>query len=394
MDITGGLIALDSYYKAGDARREREYLQARRDAELSLLPDKIEADRSGYVDTTEENRARQTTRPQRTANEGARLGIESADLAARVERQPMETKTARINAEMGLSNAEAEMSNLPSTQETRSNQVRAQALQSKADLDLLPQKIRAATVQGMLSEQGQRDIVVGTLGQLIARQDKAGALRFANSIAGIPDILPGTNGKPLSDIVPVRRGQTIGKDANGQDIQAQGDGYMFVTADGQSFFNPVETIRAAMDKIKTGEYQFIHDNFGNVFAGNKTTGTVTQTHRGDPALRRSANSPADVQSAEWLMANVPKFRSNPELAWDAVRSSKEKTRSSFIMDYVSKNAIPGQDARKIADDAGRIYDELRKTYGSAPSNSGAQGTLGGGGGYDPRINSLIGVPSQ
>jgi hypothetical protein len=58
------------------------------------------------------------------------------------------------------------------------------------------------------------------------------------------------------------------------------------------------------------------------------------------------------------------------------------------MDYVAKNALPGQDSKKLADDAGKLYDELRKSQAPEPSNNPAPGTL------DPRISNLIGIPSQ
>lgn len=382
MNIGLGLQAADAFFKADDARKTREYTQALRDAELSGLPDRTNAERSGYRLRAGQNQAGLDMLPQETENKRSRLTLESGDLAGQKERQPVEQQTKTVQANMGLSNAQNDQANLPKTQAVKNNAVQSQFLQSNADLDLLPDKLEAAAVQGVLSKQGQTDMVVGTLGQLIARQDKEGALRFANNVAKRTKLIPTSNGKNFTDIRPVRGGPN-------------GDGYIFVTEDGQENFVPVQAIKGAMDKLKSGEYQFIHDNYGNVYAGNKATGSVTQTHQGDPNLRRAQHNPADVQSAEWLMKNVPRYANNPELAWDAVRSSKEKTRTSFIMDYVAKNALPGQDTNQLADTAGKVYDALRQNQGptAAPSNSATGGTLGSGT-YDPRINSLIGVPSQ
>ena len=157
MDITGGLIALDSYYKAGDARREREYLQARRDAELSLLPDKIEADRSGYVDTTEENKARSTLRPQRTANQQTQLGLDTNDLASRVKSQPDELNT-------------------------REDAAKIDSMLKKFSADQLPQVIGQMRIQGAIDEATARTTVFLKLDELIRTGDSQSIVNFINGV--------------------------------------------------------------------------------------------------------------------------------------------------------------------------------------------------------------------
>lgn len=377
-----GLRAADAYFKADDDRKEREYVQAKRDAELSMLGDRTEAERTGYRLRRGENTASLETLPGRTANTVKRQTLEGGALDGQIERQPTDLATQRIQGEVGLSNVQNQQTMLPQTQEVANNAVKGQVLQSRGDLAQLPEKIRMAAVQGRLTAQGQAEVVVGTLGQLIARQDKEAALDFANRIAQVSDILPGTNGKTFKDIEPVRGG-------------SQGDGYNFTTTDGTTKFVPVQAIRGAMDKMKSGEYQFIHDGYGNVYAGNKSNGATTRVAEGDPKLRRGQNTPAEVQTMEWLMSKG--VAKDSTAAWEMVRSAREKTRSSFVMDYVAKNAGLGQDTGKLADQAGKIYDELRQGQapgaGAVPSNSPAAGTLGSGT-YDPRINSLIGVPSQ
>jgi len=380
MDIGMGLAALDSYFKAGDARKEREYLQAKRDAELSTLPEKTESERTGYRLRTGQNTAGLDTLPQETANKSTRLKIESTGLAGQQARQPVEEQTKDITASIGLSNAQNQQTNLPKTQAIQNNLLEGQFLTSQHDIKQLPQKLRMAAVQGKLDARGQSDVVLGTLGQLIASQDKAGAIDFANQIAQETDILPNTNGKTFSDITPVRGGP-------------EGDGYQFTTTDGTTRFVPVQAFQSAIGKLKTGEYQFIHDSYGNVYSGNKKTGAVTQTHQGDPKARHAQHTPAEVQTMEWLMSKG--VAKNPSEAWEHVRSAREKTRSSFVLDYVAKNGGLGKDPKVVADEAGKVYDDLRQMQGSpAPkSNSPTPGTLGTGT-VDPRINSLIGVPSQ
>jgi hypothetical protein len=57
MGVDFGLAAADQYYKADDARVLREQQRAKADAELSLLPDRVEAERSQYQLQGAQNRA-------------------------------------------------------------------------------------------------------------------------------------------------------------------------------------------------------------------------------------------------------------------------------------------------------------------------------------------------
>lgn len=377
MNIGYGLAALDSYYKEGDARKERDYVQAKRDSELSTLGDKTEADRSGYQLRGSQNKANAELLPGQTKNTKARIGLESADIEGQAQRQPDEIKSKNTAAKIGLANVENEEANLPSSLQVKNNALQTQLQTSDAQLKQLPMKLQQAATQGVLDQRGQSEVVLGTMGQLIARQDKAGALAFANDIAKVGNILPNTNGKTFTDIIPVRKGQE----------GAQGDGYVFVTSDGDRKFTPVEAISGAMNKLKSGEYQFIHTSDGSVFAGNKQTGAVSQAHQGDPKAMRSQHTPAEIQTMEYLVSKGVAKDTNA--AWEMVRSSREKTRNSFIMEYVGKNAMPGQDPAKLQEQAGSLYDSLRQGQGAAtppPSNSPSKSTV------DPAISSLLGIP--
>lgn len=375
-----GLLAADQYFKEGDARNERQYVQAKRDAELSTLGDKTAADRSGYQLRDVQNRANTEVLPTQTANAKARLGLDATDMAGEAERKPAEIKTKNINAKIGLANAENDQANVPASLRVKNNVLQTQLQTSDATLKQLPMRLQQLATQGVLDQRGQSEVVLGTMGQLIDRWDKAGALAFANDVAKQGNVLPNSNGKVFTDIVPVRRGQ------NG----AQGDGYNFVTSDGESRFVPVEAISGAMNKLKAGEYQFITSE-GSLFAGNKKTGDVKQVYRGDPRAYRAQNTPAEIQTMEYLVSRG--VAKTPEAAWEQVRSAREKTRSAFIMDYVSKGAGIGSDPYKMSEDAGKIYDALRTNLGpvnptrtaprAAPSVS-----------VDPQIRDLLGIPAQ
>ena len=343
MNIGLGLMAADEYFKEGDRRNVRDFEQKKRAAELSTLDDRVASERSGYQLRTGQNQQ----------------GIDMLPGDTEIKRTAQQT--AGIQAGMGLSNAQNDQANLPTKQAIGNNTLQGQLQQSNADLDLLPDKIRQAAVAGQLSGEGQRDVVLGTLAKYISGNDKTSALAFANRIAKVTDIMPSTNGKTFTDITPVRAGP-------------EGDGYNFTTSDGVTRFVPAKAMQAALGKMNSGEYQFIHDTNGNVFAGNKATGTVTQTHQGDPALASKQHTPAEIQTMEYLVKNgVAKDRAG---AWDMVRSSREKTRSSFVMDYVAKNGGLGQNPSKLAEDAGAIYDELRGSQAPAPAAAPSAGGAG------------------
>jgi hypothetical protein len=386
MNLGLGLIAADSYFKEGDARVLRQREQDRYDAEkqrttseLSLLGDKTEADRSGYQLRRGQNTANAELLPGQTANAQTRIGLDAAELEGQSQRQPDDLKTKGIQSGLALTTAQQAQTTQPTRFSLENNKLEAEKLTSEATLKQLPQRLARAATQGVIDQQGQADVVLGTMGQLIARQDKAGALAFANEIAKNGDLLPSTNGKTFTDIIPVRKGQ------NG----AQGDGYVFVTADGDRKFAPVEAIQGAMGKLKSGKYKFIERTDGSIFAGDEGSGRGGIVQQGDPAMlkgRNAQHTPAEIQTMEWLIGKgVAKDAAS---AWEMVRSSREKTRNSFIMEYVSKNALPGADTNKLSDDAGRIYDALRQNQGpvNPPSNSPAPGK------FDPAISSLIGIP--
>lgn len=372
-----GLMAVAANAGMEADRRQKvfDYDQKKRESELSLLDDRTAADRTGYQ--------------LRSAQNQQGLDLLPGD----TENKKTAQKTAGIKASMGLADAENDQANHPKTLQIRNNALEGQLMTSNAELAALPGKLQQAAVQGVLNQQGQADVVLGTLGQLIARNDKDSAIRFANQVAQMPNVLPNTNGKPLADIKGVRKGDVIGKDQSGSDVTAQGDGYLFVTNDGQAHFNPVTTISAAMNKLKSGEYQFIHTNDGSVYSGNKQTGAVNQVHQGDSKALRAQHTPAEVQTMEWLIGKGVARDANA--AWDMVRSAREKTRNSFIMDYVGKNALPNQSAAQLADlqrKAGDVYDQLRP--GQGPVNPAPAPNAAPSNAVDPQIRNLLGIPAQ
>jgi hypothetical protein len=214
---------------------------------------------------------------------------------------------------------------------------------------MLPDKLESAFMQGAITKQGQYDVTLGTFAGLLSAQDKDGALRFANSAINRTNIFPTLKGKSITDVEPVVGGKN-------------GNGYALTTSDGQSIFIPVDALKASMGKLKSGEYQFIHDAHGNVWAGNKATGSVTQTHKGDPALAGRQNTPAEIQMIEYLVNN--KMAKDRNTAWDMVRSARQDGREAFMQKYILKNPMMESDPDKLRQQAEAAYNGVR---GGAPA---------------------------
>lgn len=414
MNLMGGLTALDEYYKEGDRRKTREYQQALRDAELSTLSDKTEAERADFMDRRSAAQARTQLRPGETqiatTDQGRRLteaqgaarrvgtveqtrdveantGLSAAQ--ARNQRQPLVNETEYMRATTGLGDAQHALSTQPARQSLADMKLTLDLNTTQADLNMLPERIEKLAVQGVLDQQGQSDVVLGTMAELISRQDKDGVINFANAIAKRGNIFPNTNGKTFTDVRGVRAGE------NG----ATGNGYIFTTSDGQEKFVPVEAMASARQKLKSGKYEFRVGRNGEIISGNTSTGQVQVVREGNPALAGNrTNDTAEMRNAKWLIDN--QVVKTPQEAWAMVRASKEKTRPAFVQEYILKQAGMG-DPRKHAEDAGKLYDELNKPAPAAVAAAAATPAASAPGSntpvaptLDPRIPGLIGMPSS
>lgn len=401
-----GLAGANAFFQADDARvlREQErqnfanqqerfaWERQRAQSELGDLPD-LSAARRGAAQLT-------------TARSKADLGLVNADAAARG--REIEARSAAAGST--IDDLVGKKAAQPFLNQTYLNQAQAGTMTSDADLKLLPQKIQRAAVQGQLDHQGQVDVVLGTLGQLIARQDKAGALDFANSIAKIPNVLPGMNGVSFTDIRPVEKGQMVDGEV------APGNGYAFTTPDGKSHVMPVDTLRGAMEKMKSGKYHFIHTNDGSVYSGNEFTGAVTQVHRGDPRIARAGNpnTPREIQLYHFY---TDELKYPPQMAEQKIKELGHKPRQE-IEAMLLKEVLPLAQGNTPQEKAKDAYARVRaltdimfqqENLGAAPA-PGAPAATGlstpGVGAaiptsnsaptarISPLVSSLLGIPSQ
>lgn len=326
MALNLGLAAADAYFKADDGRVLREqqrerfgWDKQRTESELSTLPDRTEAARSGYQ-------------------------LQAAQNKANLDLVP--------------------------------NQAAVASALSEFSVEELPSRIAQMRQQRIFSDVDAQTAGVAKLADLIQMGDPQQITSYLNAWRKTnPSIMK-------TDVAQV--GFT--KDDKGENV------FVALDANGQPVMQmSAGQIQRVRDSIGKTDLKVLKP--GDTLVGVKN-GRATPMANGpvDPALIKATgkqNQPAEIQTMEWLINN--KVAKDQRQAWDLVRSSREKTRSSFIMDYVSKNAGVGQDSKKLAEQGGRIYDELQRSVGNAaPGQSNAPATTT----LDPRVNSLLGIPTQ
>lgn len=353
MNLGLGLVAADNYFKEGDARKERDFTQAKRDAELSTLGDVTNERRSGAQLRTKQNTANLGLVDAQADVAKSKLTLEQGDVKGKLERQPNEQATAANNAEVAKTLSEFNVEDLPR---------------------VIGEKRRA----GIFSEADAGTTAIAKLADLINTGDSQQVVTFMNAMN---DTHPPEQRKAPVAAVGITKDPKTGEN-------------VFVAQDAQGN----EIIKMSQSQMKrvrdsVGKTDLKVLNAGDTLVGVKNGQASIMATAPEKASTLKQHTPAEVQTMEWLMSKGVAKDANG--AWDMVRSAREKTRNAFVMDYVGKNALPGADTNKMADDAGKIYDNLKNGAGlnnappaGSPSNNGSAGTV------DPRINSLIGVPSQ
>jgi hypothetical protein len=407
-----GLSALDEYFREGDRRELRDrdrkrfgWESQRSDAEMSVLGDKTEADRLSYRDRVGESGARIATRPQRTANEIVRLGQEGysleragarqprvedttdakvdyslADAKFGLTQQPTVQDTQRNTNEVGLQNSANALQNNPARLETATNQTMVGLNQSREDLSTQPVKIATQAAQGVISQaQAQGQLVSGLYDTLQS---------------GNPDMVRNyIQGSINTGLFPSLKGKTVAevgsmKDAKGQPLLvAKG-------ADGAVLFQmPLADMQRVRDSMDKGQVFNVNDGNSLVqVKGGKATPLYTAPTSPGKAVEREGKKPAEVQLAEWLIKS--RVAPNEAEAWRLVRSSKEKSRSAFVQEYVLKTAGI-VDPSKAATDAGKMWDSQNQPQGGGPAAGGPRATPAAPAaqpGMDPALKKLLGIP--
>lgn len=355
MNLGYGLAAVDSYFKAGDERKVREYDQAKRDAELSLMPDKMEADRNRIRYESAQSSAGLETLPGQTANTLAEQTFKKNDLTAKTDRQGLDNAAAMSKSKVAAGTAKFDEDNLAST-------------------------LDSMAVKNELSQQEQLDAVLGNLAKTFNANDKPRALAFANKIASASNILPEFNGKTATDIAVEQ----------GSDKLNTGNGYRIKFSDGTDLFLTQQTMNDALTRVKgNAKLHFMHDkDTGEVLVGNESTGKVTVGRQ--PDLSRVSNNVNKMgplqRDVEYLVAG---HGMSKDQALSHLQSAKTQSRENFILKSVENAQAMG---KKVTDEDlvqfGAIYDRAGQAQQKSP-NTGAPAQAS-----NPKIQRLIsGAPS-
>jgi len=343
-------MALDSYFKEGDARKEREYIQAKRDAELSVLGDKTAADRSGYQLKAGENTQGLELLPGATANKKTAQGIETADLNAKAARQPKEIATANAKAEVAKALADFDVADLPR---------------------VIAEKQRA----GIFSEADAGVAAVVKLSDLVKAGDPNKIVTFMNAMN---DINPPEKRKaPVATV-------GVGQGANGEKTFVAKD------AAGNTVFQiSAAQMQAVRDSVAKTEVKTV--NAGDSVVTVKD-GKVTPVYTAPESDKsRSAKTGPLERDVGYLMKS---HNMSQQEALGYLNSAKTMSRQQFILKSTQdKIAMGGKPTDTDIAEFGRIYDRAQAkpglgtpTPGTPGSNNAPTGTV------DPQIKSLLGLP--
>jgi len=370
-------VAANAGMKADRDQQVFDYEQKKRESDLSLLDDKAASERGIY-------RLR------------AGLSQQGLDLLpGDTENKKTAQRTAGINANIGLLNAQDDQENQPTTLQIKNNTRQADLMRSDAELADLPKKLQQASVQGLLSEEAQRSVVRGTIGQLLINGDKEGALRFGRQVSRMSNVLTSTNDNPLADFKKVLKGESMGSDEGGNPIPAPDDGILFITEGGQAHFNPAKAITADMQRMKSGEFQFVHTADGSVFSGNKQTGAVQQVHAGSPKF----NAMADRRPRELQLFDFYKgLGYDQNTAESKIKELGHKSRQQFEADSL-KDALTMAPGATPEEKAANAYALVRKAAdlvygGGQQAPTGASNARAPQSVIDPQIRALLGMPGD
>lgn len=377
MNLGLGLIAADSYFKEGDRREVRDYNRKLRDSELSLLPDKTEATRSGYRDTLAENEARGQERPGRTANTLKRQQIEATGLDRAAGRQMTLEDTADAKAAAGLSDARMTLQQQPQRQQMESDKLKVEAAGAAQAVQQLPQRLAAAAAAGTLQ---QRDAQI----QLIAGLEPALA---TNNPQLVQQYVQGAIDTGLFPSVQGAKVAKVGMAADGRFI-AQGQ-------DGAAIFSVSRDDLARLKQLG-GKTELKTVNAGDSLVqvqGGKATPLYTAPESEKSKASKTGPLERDVNYL------VQSHGMTQQQALAHMNAAKSMSRQQFILKGLEGKAGLGQKpTNEDIAELGALYDRAAASapaasgqglgLGSAQSNSGATPTMP----TDPATRRLLGIP--
>lgn len=339
MNIGLGLEALGAYFREGDAQKEREYVQKKREYDLSAMPDRVAAE----------------TAVNRLA--AAQAGAEAGLVGDRAEMAKRETqlKSSQLQGELGRAPIREQALDAKASEE------KSKALLSgklaEVDVNDLPSAILARRSKNLVSEVEAKTAALSALGSFIGNNDSAGAAHFINRIGQIvpenerltsPAVSVGM--VPMNPDDPSSPKVVIALDANGRPVTKK---------DGSIFQVPLDRIRqSAPEKIKDVAPGHTVIKIGD-------DGKASHVYTAPKAGLGEAKATDDIQNMKWLMENG--VAKTPQDAWTMIRSSREKSKATFIAEYVAKQAGMGFSPEELAVQAGKAYDAIQQQESRLPT---------------------------
>lgn len=357
--LIGGNAALNEYERLEDrdtarqrAQKRFDWESQRADSELSALPDKTAADRSGYQLRNKQNTANLGLVDAQTKNATKKLQLEGTGLDAAQQRQPDELAALANKA------------------------VVAKTL-SDFDVENLPRAIAEKKLQGTFSDADVYTASVSKLADLLATNDQNAVIRFMN---GMNDA--GVFGKQHAPVasVTIKQDPTtkenvfVATDAAGQPVMQMGASQM----------------KRIRDSVGKTEYKTV--NAGDSLVALKG-GQATPVYTAPESAKSAAAKQGPLERDVGYLVTQHGMTKDQALAH--LNSAKTMTREQFILKSVQDSIAMGKKptSEEVAN-FGTLYDSARQAPASAraapatapASNSPAPANL------DPQIKSLLGIP--
>ncbi len=326
---------------------------------------------------------------------GIDLGLAAVDGYARADDARVLRDQQREKFSWDKQRADSELALLPEKQAAQKSGYQVQSAQNDSALALAPNNAKIAKA---LSDQTLED-----LPRHIAEQRRQGVFNDADAqtagVAKLADLI--SLGDPAQITSFLNGWRKTNPSSMGADVARVGftkdektGENMFVAQDAQG--NPVmqmsaSQIQRAKDSVGKTDLKVLKpgDSLVGVKGGKATNLTTAPVN---PALIKglgAAHVPANVQAAEWIMAN----KGNPE----AMAAYKQVTESrggkaQFVSNLLGKGLMGNETPQKIQemkDLYSGLYDQINRDY----SEGGGQSNSPGAPTIDPRISTLIGLPS-
>ncbi len=347
-----GLIAADQYFKEGDARVQRgreaqrfDWEKQRAESEMSMLPAKTQAERSGYQLRAQQHNAHIGLVDAQADNAKKQLQLEGTGLDAAAARQPLEHATARNHAEI------------------------AKTL-SEFSVEDLPRVITEKRMQGVFSDVDAGTAAIAKLADLIQQGNSAQVIRFMNALNSAQ-----AAGQRRSDVAVVgieqdpstKENVFVARDAQGKDVMRMSAAQM----------------RRVRDSVGKAEFKTVNAGDSLVqIKGGVATPVYTAPESAKSTAARQGPLERDV---DYL---VTQHGMTKDQALAHLNAAKTMTREQFVLKSVQDSIAMGKmpTNAEVANFAA-LYDSARQAPATPPaSNSPPPANL------DPQIKSLLGIP--